>query len=212
MTTSEPPRAWQDDQHRLVVQAHVTAFAELCEVALPHLSHFLQAQFPQFETHMHDGVAADTLLAYHERPQQYDPARLSLFAYLRMAARRDFLNAIDKKTRQEQRLLDIDDPAIQTILTDEPSPEELHLSEAWLQEYTGLNREAFLEAFSVTLPESDRRIFDLMLTGTRQTEPYAALMGLSLLSVPTQRQEVKRAKDRIMVRFKRFAQSFMDEP
>lgn len=212
MIAPEPPRVWQDSQHRLVVQAHVTAFAELCEVALPHLCHFLQTQFPQFEAHMHNVIAADALLAYQERPEQYDPEKLSLFAYLRMAARRDFLNAIDKQTRREGRLLDIDDPAVQTTLTGEHSPEEIHLSETWLQEHTGLSREAFLEAFNATLPENDRQLFDLMLAGVRQTEPYAALMGLSRLSVPTQRQEVKRAKDRIMVRLRRFAQSFTDAP
>jgi DNA-directed RNA polymerase specialized sigma24 family protein len=210
MIASEPPRAWQDSQHRLVVLTHVTAFAELCEAALPHLCHFLQTQFPQFDSHMHQMIAADTLLAYQRRPQQYDPDKLSLFAFLRMAARRDFLNAIDKQSRREERLLDIDDPNIQVALTDEQSPEEAFLSDAWLQEYTGLSRSAFLEAFSVTLSETDRPLFDLMLAGIRQTEPYAALLGLTSLSVQTQRQEVKRAKDRIMIRLKRFAQSFMD--
>jgi RNA polymerase sigma factor (sigma-70 family) len=210
MTTTEPPRDWQNSQHQLVVQGHVTAFAGLCEVALPHLTRFLQRQFPQHEPHLHDMVATDVLLSYHERPQQYDPEKLSLFAYLRMAARRDFFNAIDKQTRRDQRLLDIDDPAILTTLVDEYSPEDVHLSEAWLQEHTGLSQQAFLEAFSATLPESDRPIFDLMRTGERQTEPYAALMGLSRLSVQTQRQEVKRAKDRLKARLRRFALSFRE--
>jgi DNA-directed RNA polymerase specialized sigma24 family protein len=211
MTPSEPPRTWQDRQHHLVVQAHVTAFAELCEAALPHLAYFLRGQFPQFEHDLHDIVAADVLLAYQQRPRQYDPEQLSLFAYLRMAARRDFLNAIDAKTRQEQRLFAIDDPAIQLQLQGDKSPEEALLSDAWLQEFTDLSREELLADFNQTLPETDRQIFALMLSGVRATEPYAALMGLKHLNVQTQRHEVKQAKDRLMHRLKRFSQKISNQ-
>jgi DNA-directed RNA polymerase specialized sigma24 family protein len=204
MTALEPARDWQDRQHRLVVQNRITAFAELCEIALPHISYYLQTQFPQFDPHMHHMVAADALLAYQKRPSQYDPEKLSLFAFLRMAARRDFLNAIDKKRRLEQRLTDIDDPAVQTTLSEDPVDD---LSEAWLQQYTDLTTAEFLDAFICNLSEDDRQIFALILNGERATEPYAALMGLTDLSVDRQRQEVKRAKDRLMTRLRRFAQT-----
>jgi hypothetical protein len=201
---SEPSRAWQDQQHQRILRNDAIAFAELSELALPHLVSFLKATFPQSESALTEMVAIDCLLAYQARPNQYDPSQLTLFAYFRMAARRDVLNAIDKKTRHEQRLFDIDDPAIQSQL-----PEQDIIGETfdeWLQDYTHLSRQEILDAFEAELEATDRQLLSLMLNGVRDTGAYAEVMGIADQTLSVQRREVKRAKDRLTKKLQRFGQ------
>lgn len=203
MKRNEPSRKWQEHQHRLVVQANATAFAELCEIALPHLTQFLRRQYPTYDNSDHDETAIDTLLAYHSRPQKFDPGKLSLFAYLRMAARRDFLNKIDRHNRHNRRLLDIDNPAIQSIMPNQQSLEENFVVDAWLSQHTSLSQEEFIDALNSLLDATDQKVFSLLLDGVRETEVYAEVMGLDGENIQVQQQEVKRAKDRVIKKLQR---------
>lgn len=204
MKQNEPSRKWQEHQHDLVVQANATAFAELCEIALPHLAQFLHAQFPLYDDALHGMTAIDTLLAYHAQPQKYDPGKLSLFAYLRMAARRDFLNVINKRQRHDRRLINIDDPGTQYLMPNLESLEELFLVDEWLYQYTDLTQEEFISVLNATLDDLDQEIFSLMLDGVRETEAYARVLDIKQESKQMQQKEVKRAKDRVIKKLQRF--------
>jgi DNA-directed RNA polymerase specialized sigma24 family protein len=209
MTHSEPSRPWQDAQHQRILRGDPTAFAQLAELALPHLITFLQRQFVQIDSHLQETAVIDSLLSYQSHPERYDPQQLPLFAYLRMAARHDLLNALDSKNRERQRLLDIDEPAVQTQLPVESLSvtAEFELDE-WLEQYTDHSRHDLLDTFMAEELEeaADRDLFLLMLNGVRETEPYAEIMGVTHLPVSEQRPEVKRAKDRLKKRFGRFVE------
>lgn len=198
MPVSEPSRHWQIQKHQQILnQDSPTAFAQLSELALPHLIEFLQHEFRQAEVHLHETAAIDSLLTYHDAPQKYDPDKLSLFAYLRMAARHDLLNAIDHSNRQKRPLRDIDEPAIQSQLVTEAGLEsDLSYLDQWL-ENSDSSKQTILRQFEDNLDTTDRQLFLLMLNGVRETEPYAEIMGLAAQPVAEQRQEVKRAKDRL---------------
>jgi DNA-directed RNA polymerase specialized sigma24 family protein len=177
-----------------------TAFAQLSELALPHLIEFLQREFRQVEVHLHETAAIDSLLTYHTTPEKYDPEKLTLFAYLRMAARHDLLNAIDRSNRQKRPLLDIDEPTIQSQLVIESDPFYL---EQWLDNGDS-GKQTMLRQFEAELDTTDRQLFLLMLNGVRETEPYAEIMQLLTQPVAEQRREVKRAKDRLTKKLTRY--------
>lgn len=208
MSIPEPSLTWQQERHRRILQDDVTAFAELCEQALPHLASFLQQIFPQEEAQQQEAVAIDTLLTYKAAPGKYNSDKLSLFAYLRMAARSDMLNAIDKEARREQRQQPIDDPNIKgqlptlDLLTDTGELEE------WLQTQTHLSSTQILQKLDDDLDKTDKEILLLMLEGVRDTESFAEVMHISHLPLPEQRAEVKRAKDRLQKRLERFGSQF----
>lgn len=209
MAQTEPSRSWQESQHQRILSGDPTAFAQLAEMALPHLVSFLQRQFAQVDSHSQETAAIDCLLDYQSHPDRYDPRQLSLFAYLRMAARHDLLNALDRKKRVRQRLLDIDEPAVQTQLPAESLSDTAEWEpDEWLEQQTNHSRRALLDSFTdEELEEAvDRRLFLLMLNGVRETEPYAEIMGLAHLPIDEQRREVKRAKDRLKKRFSRFVE------
>lgn len=139
MPISEPSRHWQLQKHQQILrQDSPTAFAQLSELALPHLVVFLQQTFHQVELHLCETAVIDCLLTYHAAPEKYDPEKLTLFAYLRMAAGHDLLNAIDHSNRQKRPLLDINEPSIQSqLVTDMESDADPTFLEEWLDGDTG---------------------------------------------------------------------------
>ncbi len=205
MPASEPSRHWQIQKHQQILnEDSPTAFAQLSELALPHLVEFLQHEFRQVEVHLHETAAIDCLLTYYNAPEKYDPNKLTLFAYLRMAARHDLLNAIDHSNRQKRPLLNIDEPAIQSQLIAETDLEsESFYLEQWL-DHGDNGKQTLLHQFEAELNTTDRQLFLLMLNGVRETEPYAEILQLTSQPLPEQRREVKRAKDRLTKRLTRF--------
>ena len=206
MATIEPTQSWQTEQHQRILSEEATAFAELCEIALPHLVEFLKSGYPNVENHVHEMVAIDTLLAYHDDPGRYDPNQLSLFAYLRMDARGDLLNAMDKKQRQEKRLVNIEAPDIQTNLPKNGLLTDTGKLEEWLEEHTRLSRMDIMRLLEEELDDVDQQMLLLMLEGVRDTEAFAAIMDISHLDIETKRLEVKRAKDRLNKKLRRFGE------
>jgi DNA-directed RNA polymerase specialized sigma24 family protein len=206
MIQSEPSRQWQEQRYQRILRKDPTAFAELCEQALPHLTSFLRAQFPHFDAHMHESMAIDCLLDFHTRPRQFDPGRLSLFAYLRMASRRDMLNAIDKKRRREQRLHSLDDPTAHLQLSDQERLQEQSELDEWLQQHTDLSIQEILESLDNELTSTDEQVLMLVLEGVRDSARFAQVLGITHKDDREQRKDVKRAKDRLAKKLRRFGQ------
>jgi RNA polymerase sigma factor (sigma-70 family) len=206
MPASEPSRHWQLQKHQQILNDDSpTAFAQLSEMALPHLISFLKKEFRQVEPHLRETAVIDCLLTYHAAPEKYDPEKLTLFAYLRMAARHDLLNAINHSNRQGRPLLDIEEPGIQEQLV---KADEADLDPIYWEESLGIDtaaaREALLQSFEQDLNSTDRQLFILMLNGVRETEPYAEILQAADLPIAEQRRDVKRAKDRLTKKLSRF--------
>ncbi len=205
MTHFDPSEQWQTEQHQRIMAGDVTAFAELCEQALPHLLSFVRAQFPQVHPHVQESIIIDCLLSYSAAPDQYDSQQLSLLSYLRMAVRGDMLNALQKQKRYEQRLADLDDPVVEQQLAQQADSGALNALDDWLQTHTQMPRQDVLRAMYQELAHADRAILLLMLDGVRDTARFAAVLGVANKDILVQRQAVKRAKDRIKKQLQRFA-------
>lgn len=206
MRIDEPPQSWQEKQHQRIRQHHATAFAELCEEALPHLVIFLSLKFPRTDRHIHESAAIDCLLSYYARPQQYDPGQLSLFAFLRMASDRDLRNALDKEQRRQRRLVETETSLVEPQLVTEHSLSTESELNDWLAEHTSMSKEEVITTFLSELGPTDQQILEMMLDGVRETEAYAAVMGMSEIDPAAQRRLVKRAKDRLKKKVQRFGQ------
>ncbi|MBN1147121.1 MAG: hypothetical protein JXA78_07685 [Anaerolineales bacterium] len=205
MVLIEPPRSWQDELHERILQRDVTAFAELCEYALPFLVEFLRTRFPEQDTPLCETAAIDCLLNYQAKAPQYDPGKISLFAFLRMAARRDTLNAIDKDRRRERRLTDIS-TASDLQASEQGLMQEQAALDEWLQERTDLSLAEILKVLNEELDDSEKGVLLLMLDGVRESKRYSALMGIEHMDEVTQQQAVKRAKDRLVKKLRRFGE------
>jgi RNA polymerase sigma-70 factor (ECF subfamily) len=198
--------------HHRIVGHDPTAFAELCEIALPHLVLFLEQGFPGQDAHQRETIAIDILLDYRCRPGQFDPARLSLLAYLRMAAKYDMLNQIRKNQRRERRLEPIEEGNVelQTAAGNQYRSEE-NLQE-WVEQFTDLSLREILVEVETQLEEPEAQVLVMMLEGVRSTAAYAEVLGMTQLDEKSQRREVKRVKDRIMKRLERLGKRIRTYP
>jgi RNA polymerase sigma-70 factor (ECF subfamily) len=206
VTFFEPSRAWQDSLHLRILDEDVTAFAELCELALPHLIDYLEKSFPQYDSFLHETVAIDCLLDYQSKIEQYDLNRISLYAYLRMASRRDMLNAIDKANRMESRLADIDDPSIRSLIPSQAPAQEVSEMDEWLLDHTDLSLSQIIHDLDSELDDYEKKVLTLMLEGRRDTESFAKVLGVGQFDKETQQKAVKRAKDRLIKKLQRYGQ------
>lgn len=203
MAQFEPSEQWQTQQHQRILNGDVTAFAELCEQALPHLLTFVQAHFPQADTHLQESSVIDCLLNYQAHAAKFDPEQLGLFSYLRMSVRGDILNALDSQKRRDQKLLAFQDPEVQGLISQPDALSETQVLDEWLQTHTNVPRKDVIRALYRELNPADRSVLLLMLDGVRETPKFAAALGIAGLDADSQRQEVKRAKDRIKKQLQR---------
>ena len=202
----EPSRAWQDSLHQRILDEDVTAFAELCELALAHLVQYLEIRYPNIESASHETVAIDCLLDYQAKANQYDYNKISLYAYLRMAARRDMLNAIEKATRMESRLADIESPSIQDQMPSESLSSDYSEMDEWLLDNSDLSLSEIMSQLDDELDDEEKQVLMLLLDGVRETEAYVEVLGLGGLEKSKQQLEVKRAKDRLLKKLRRFGE------
>ncbi len=199
----EPERSWQDRCHQRIIQKDATAFAELSERLLPLLVEFLTRQFPQAERHLPETVAIDCLLGYFNNPIQYRTGGISLYAYLRMAARYDMLNAVSRMRRSERRLVELE--ALDAVRSPQDwsrltSTQEL---DTLLHSHTQRSFPEILKLLELQLDGTERKVLELMLQGERSSEAYVNVLGIQGLDEREQRSEVARVKDRLMKRLNR---------
>ena len=175
---------------RLLVADPDTAGA-FAEMALPPLRDDLARRFPNCDPDLVTEAADFALLAFLRKADAFDPGRLPLASYLLMIAQRDLFNALAKEKRHHRGRI----PWERVELT-LPAGNEEEEAEALADD------PRFREAVA-SLPDGDRRVFELLLGGERDGDAFAAALDLGGLPADERRAEVKRAKDRVKARLKR---------
>ena len=181
--------------HQHLLDGDVTATAEIAELFMPIIIGKLRRGYPSLDDpHLIDTAVEDALMNYFARPEQYDPARLSLAGYLRMSANGDLLNLLKREKAQNYQSLsecvELEDGNVEygVRVQDDLDLEALmlaHHSPIW-------------QRLSALLPDpDDQRMILLMMEGVRETSVYASVLGISDRSSQEQAQVVKRHKDRI---------------
>jgi hypothetical protein len=188
------PQEYQFHQ-RLCARDDPIAFAELAE--------WLYEALVQ-DVHKRAGYQADpilveeavgqALLDYHDRPDGYDPARLSLRGYLIMSAYRDFQNACAREHRVQARQVSLFDLAFredEVAASQENLGEQLQVEELW-----AVIDEMFPDPV-------ERGIVDLIINHVHVPEPYIHLLHLDELPGDEQIRQAKLAQYRITRRLRR---------
>src|SRR5262245_47687229 len=109
--------------HARLLQNDPTAGGFLAERYLPPLVSWLLRAYPREDKAMLETVAIELILKVGREPEQYDPARLPLDAYLRMAARGDVKHAREAEQRRSRHHaplenVELRDPARNSAWTD----------------------------------------------------------------------------------------------
>jgi hypothetical protein len=182
--------------HARLLAGDPTASAVVAERYLTAVIEALEWAFPKVDEVLRWTAASDAILAYVEAPGAYDPGARSLAGYLKMAARGDLLNELDRLKRRppHENLEDHVELAGARRNREEDTPE---IEQALIDEDFWDKLEAH-----VTDP-TERAVLELMMEGERETAAFAVAMGISGLDVEEQRTEVKRMKDKVKARIRR---------
>jgi hypothetical protein len=185
-----------EELHHAILQSDETAPSRLAELALPFLVNSLEREFVAVrDRHLIETAAHDALISYFSRPDQYRPNKSRLHSYLRMSARGDLLNLLKQQKIEAARTEpDVEDRASRPehmLMVDIDEERSL-----WQAADARESEIATTVAKAITDPV-DRQIIDLMLDGTRATEPFSSILGIEHLSIDQQRLQVKQHKDRL---------------
>jgi hypothetical protein len=148
-------------------------------------------------------AAEDALLALIRNPQSYAPNLQTLEVYLRMSARGDLRNRLQKERRHGKgrvtwKSVELSPQAGKYLGRDDDPALPLRLAEE-ARNFT----DAIPETVRRKLSATDLRALELIVQKERRTLVYAELWGLTHLSTQERFREVKRRKGRLKSLLKR---------
>ena len=192
--------AWARALHARLLRDDPTATHELLAHYLDPLADWLERQNPRLgDPHHYTTAAIEALLALLKNPRSYDPARRSLWGYLRMSAQGDLLNLLRSERRHGSRRAPLEAVELSPL--------------AGNSEWAGLDDPAQLadddESAATPAPvvagltPQEERVLALMHAGERKTIAYALALGMAELPADERRRAVKRVKDRLQKRLLR---------
>lgn len=195
--------------HQRLLEGEETASSEVCDRFLDPLIKDLNRFNPKIanrDPSLIPDAVVEALLNYIDEPEKYDPERKELYSYLRMSAEGDLKNLLDKERRRtrDQESLEGD---VEVDKKSRNSPLQL----VSIPDQEAEKQELREKLEDVLQSEKDVEVAEMILNEIRKTEHYVDVLNLSDLPIEKQREEVKRAKDRIKKALKRADwQGFID--
>ena len=143
-------------------------------------------------------------MEYVKAPEKYDPQQSSLFSFLKLAAKRDLLNALRKNKKfQLARSLEEEGVELSVISGNKPIRVSRH-DQKESEIVTKIDsQERVRHIFTVVQEPRDRAVLKLMMDGERETSAFAIALGISHLSKREREHRVKQCKDRLIKYVKR---------
>lgn len=155
-----------------------------------------------------ESACGQTLATYLADPTRFDPQRGDLLRWLAMDAIGDLRNeagsAAARRERTDSDVVELRS-ASRNPLLDEPQTASVEESALDAADPYDLPP-AIVDAVRAAVAEysaEDIAVIELMGQGVRETAAYAAVLGISHLSVEAQQAEVKKCKDRLGRRLER---------
>ena len=187
--------------YRRLLERDPLAPADFAEAFLKPVIAWLRNTNPCVDPMAYEEAAEEAIICFLKHPAAYDPQRLGLEAFLRMAARRDLLNLLRKERRHQQHRRD-------WKVVEQASAEGKYLGRdddpsLPLQIEEARQQQAPPDAVWQQLTDAERRVWQQMQQGERRHEVFAAIISVTHLPIAQQRREVKRVKDRLNKRMQR---------
>ncbi len=191
-----------EELHLQLLAGDPTAQAEIACRLFVRIREDLKRKYPsdRFDE-LVNHAAGEALHNYFQRPEQYDPQKAELTTYLRMSAFGDLKNALRTERNLQEKFRTGVEPA--QVFGKEQTREEDPLSALQAKELREDIRKLFPE-------KRDWQMAELIIDQEHRTEPFAEILGIADWSVDEQRSEVKRHKDRIKQKLRRYGDSLRE--
>jgi DNA-directed RNA polymerase specialized sigma24 family protein len=168
----------------------LVAPADFAEAVLEPLLAHLRSKYSQVDSHLLQHAVNETIVGLIRRPEQYIPQRGTLEQFLKMSARADLKNALQRERKHH--------PKSRVGV----ECDKIGRNDSSEDERPRLLDHRKLQAVRETLKPRDRQFLELMLDGADDHE-LAVFLGLADSPPEEQRRGVKQAKDRIKAKFRR---------
>ena len=184
--------------HALVTNGDRLALTKLYDLCGERIINLLGARYPgvarQDDAQLYDAVN-QAFFGYHRNPSTFDPERNTLQRFLEIAAERDLQNILEKEARHGKKKnlpgdVELEEKFWNSIVNEQQEPENQLIAKETI---------ALIDSELAVHFESseDRVMASMIISGERETKAYAAVLQINELTVEEQKNEVKRAKDRI---------------
>lgn len=187
--------------HRRLLERDPVGPADFAAAFLKPLIAWLQTTHAGVDPMACEEAADEAIVGLLNNPTAYDPDRLGVEAFLRMAAQRDLLNLLRKERRHHRNRRDLkvvehaSADGKYLMREDDPSL-PLQIEEA-------KEHRTPPDALWQPLTDVERRFWEQMEQGEWRTPAFAIILGITHLPASEQRREVKRVKDRLKKRLER---------
>lgn len=187
--------------HRRLLERDPVAPADFAVAFLNPLIAWLERTNSGVDPMACEEAAGEAIVRFLTNPTKYDPQRLGVEAFLRMAAQRDLQNLLRKERRHQINRKD-------WYVVEQASEDGKYLGREDdpslpLQIEEARQRQALPAAARQQLTEAERRCWEQMQQGERRHSVFAVILGVTHLPENEQRREVKRVKDRLKKRKER---------
>jgi hypothetical protein len=187
--------------YRRLLDRDPLAPADFAAAFLKPLIAWLHSTNPGVEPMTCEEAADEAIVRFLLHPTKYDPQRLALEAFLRMAAQRDLQNLLRTERRHHQHRRDwkVVEQASEDwkyLRKDDDPSLPLQIEEA-------RQRRAPPDTMRQQMTDVERRFWEQMQQGERHHAVFADILGVTHLSISEQKRQVKRVKDRLKKRKER---------
>ena len=203
----EPEAEFDRQIHARLLAGDPTASEEFARYYLPlvvrHVAIRARAHGVNDPALVNDATV-DAVFDLIRHPDKFDPQRSGLLGYLKRAAERDLINAVQKDRRRRRgEELHAD---VELAILNGNKQEDVHVVRREVEEraIARIQRERDLACQRGQVAGGrDQQILQLMTEGERRTSVFAAVLGIADRPAPEQRRLVKQHKDRLKAQMKR---------
>lgn len=148
-------------------------------------------------------ASVDAIFGYIRHPEKFDTTKSGLRGYLKRAAERDLINAVERYRRQRRGEELRED--VEEFVRGRNKPHEIArvTRDAERETIARIQSDQNKDAAVNVGNKRDNALLQLMIEGERSTTSFAAVLGIEALPVTEQRRIVKQHKDRLKVQLKR---------
>jgi len=193
--------------HQRLLSSDATAPEEAARKYLPLIEKHVAARawniYHINERELIWNATVDAVFDYILHPAKFEPSKSGLLGYLKRAAERDLINAIQKDRRQRRGEALYGD--VEEGIRRRNTPSELAriMRDGEKETVARIQSERDAATATDTGNERDNALLRLIVNGERSTSEFAAVLGVRALPLAEQRRIVKQHKDRLKVQLKR---------
>lgn len=187
--------------HRRLLERDPVGPADFAVAFLNLLIAWLRSANPGVDPTACEEAADEAIVRFLNDPSKYDPQRLGVGAFLKMAAQRDLQNLLRKERRHQKNRRDWN--VVEQTLEDGKYLQRDDDPSLPLQIEEARRRHAPPDDVWQQLTEAEKLCWEQMQQGERRHAVFVAILGVTHLPEREQKREVKRVKDRLNKRMQR---------